>query len=295
MNKTHEQKMWDRDYIIMEASDVLTGYVGEQVTIRQLYYQLVNRGMPNSQSYYKRVVGAMEKARWSGVISFDAFVDHERGLVCETSWEDTDLGETIRNGEENVLFLMDYYSLNRWENQPEYIEVWIEKKALQGVVLPVCEKLDVGLFPCKGYPSLTALNEAYMRFNAAYLQGKHVTILYCGDHDPSGDDIPRSVVDNLKRMGMYSLDLERIALTYDQVEEYHLPPAPTKTTDTRSASWGGHGQVELDAVDPSELRRLIEEAVLGHFDPDLYDGLKRREEEEGREYRKAIKTFVNNL
>ena len=62
---------------------------------------------------------------------------------------------------------MNAYRLNRWSNQENYVEVWIEKKALQGVFETPCRRADVGLAPCKGYPSLTFLNDAKDRFEEA--------------------------------------------------------------------------------------------------------------------------------
>src|SRR5690606_1638672 len=120
--------------------------------------------------------------------------------------------------------------------------------ALQGVFGPVCQDHGVALGACKGYPSLTFLNDTAERFKEAEEEGKKGIILYFGDYDPSGEDIPRSIYDNLKNDFGCDVEVRRIALMEKQVVEWNLPPAPAKHTDSRTAAWEGLGQVELDAV-----------------------------------------------
>jgi hypothetical protein len=81
----------------------------------------------------------------------------------------------------------------------------------------------------------------------------------------------------------------------DQVIEWKLPPAPAKTTDTRTANWDGLGQVELDAVRPEKLMQLLEGAIGEIFDSALYSDLIDVEKEERQEYRSELKKFVNEL
>lgn len=81
----------------------------------------------------------------------------------------------------------------------------------------------------------------------------------------------------------------------NRVIDWNLPPAPTKTGDSRSANWDGLGQVELDAVTPEKLIELCEDAISEFFDEDLYSELLEQQSEEREEYRTALRNFVNNL
>ena len=76
---------------------------------------------------------------------------------------------------------------------------------------------------------------------------------------------------------------------------WNLPPAPTKLTDSRSKTWNGLGQVELDAVEPFKLKEVVSDAIDEHFDYDLYDDLKDQESEEGEQYKEELKEFVKGL
>lgn len=284
--------IFNRQWITENAVSICQQYAAGELTLRALHYQLVGRGMTNTQQHYKRVVKAMEVARWDGIISFDTFSDLDRTVVGETKAEAVDLDDTVELGKSQVRAWMQHYSRNRWENQPYYAEVWIEKKALQNVFAPVCSGNSIALAPCKGYPSLTFLNEAAQRFDQ-YVDKTQV-ILYFGDYDPSGEDIPRSIEENLRRMGA-DIEVRRFALFESQVRKWKLPPAPAKTTDSRTANWDGLGQVELDAVEVSVLRDLAQSAISSVFDEDLYDDLRKKEKVEAEQYRRELKEYVNNL
>jgi hypothetical protein len=282
-----------KKWIVDNAMRVLSEYAG-QITVRQLHYRLVAAGMTNDVNHYKRVVSAMGDARWDGQVSFDAFIDRERGMYGRTSADETDLDTKTEAAQDQVKAWMEDYHLQRWSNHPKYVEVWIEKKALQGVLESPCSSNRVGLAPCKGYPSLTFLHEARQRFDEAACNGKEVVLLYFGDYDPSGEDIPRSLQENLGRMGD-PVDVKRIALNTTQIRDYELPSVPAKMTDSRARTWDGDGVVELDAVEPKELERICEDAIQEEFDDGLHDELLEREEEERTEFQKRLKKYVKRL
>lgn len=282
-------------WITQNATDVLKEYPPGMLTLRGLYYQLVTRGMTNSLQHYKRVVSAMIAARWDGLVDFDAFSDRDRAMVGETRYEETDVAESIDKAKEAIVAWMEYYNKNKWENQPIYPEVLIEKKALQGVFESVCSDNRVALGACKGYPSLTFLNELAKRFIEAESLGKLPVILYFGDYDPSGEDIPRSIEENISRLGCPSIEVRRIALMEHQVRAWQLPAAPAKLTDSRTAKWTGIGQVELDAVEPRKLQSLCQQAIDTVFDRNLYAQLKETESHERVIYQDDLRTFVSTL
>jgi hypothetical protein len=286
--------IFTKEWIIDNSIDICNRYEKGILTLRALHYQLVGLGMTNDIQHYKRVVVAMIDARWDDKIDFDQFSDLDRTMVGETNWKETILDDEIDNAQHQIKLWMQNYHKNKWENQPYYPEIFIEKKALQGVFKNICNDWSIALGACKGYPSLTFLNDAYGRFEHAYLNDKIPIILYFGDYDPSGEDIPRSIYDNLNRFGI-DVEVRRIALMQEQVEEWNLPPAPTKLTDSRTAKWEGLGQVELDAVRPEELMKLCEDAILEIFDQSKYEDLLAQERDERITYRSELKKFVNNL
>jgi hypothetical protein len=57
------------------------------------------------------------------------------------------------------------------------------------------------------------------------VSSREVAILYCGDFDPSGENIPGVFAEHT------GLSIQRVALTPEQVAEYELPVAVGKETD----------------------------------------------------------------
>lgn len=92
-----------------------------------------------------------------------------------------------------------------------------------------------------------------------------------------------------------NVEVKRMALMEEQVVKWKLPPAPTKATDSRSANWDGLGQVELDAVEPNQLKRMCTNAIMDIFNKDLHDELMEQEEEELQIYREELKDKINNM
>ena len=287
--KTEFTKQW----ILDNGIPIVKSY-GGNLTLRALHYRLVAKGMINDLNHYKKVVNAMIFARWEQMLRFDDFLDHERETLGQTDFEFTDIDSQLYEAKKQIRLWGTSYSKNRWENQDYYPEVFIEKKALQGVFEKPCKKWNVALNPCKGYPSLTYLNNAANRFDKAISDGKNPIILYFGDYDPSGENIPETIVDNLSKMGV-DVELKRIALMEHQVIEWELPPAPTKDTDTRSKQWEGLGQVELDAVEPEKIALLCEDSIKEIFDEGLHRELLQIEDKEEIEFKAQLKKDFNNL
>jgi hypothetical protein len=282
-----------KQWIIEKGVPIVESY-GGNITLRALHYKLVGLGMTNDIPHYKKVVSAMYDARWEGLLPFDAFVDLDRGTVGETSYKETDVDSSVDEAKRQIKAWATSYHKNRWSNQPYYPEVFIEKKALQYVFQDPCNKWDVALNPCKGYPSLTFLYDAKNRFQEIIDMDKKPIILYFGDYDCSGEDIPRSIADTLTKMGV-DVEVRRILLMEDQVVKWHLPPAPSKVSDTRSRSWDGLGQVELDAVDETKIVSILNKALGEIFDKDLYSELTDIESEEQYKFKKILKRDFKKL
>ncbi|WP_260475165.1 hypothetical protein [Streptomyces sp. WAC 06725] len=103
-----------------------------------------------------------------------------------------------------------------------------------------------------------------VRARAAHDVREH-RLLFVGDCDASGEDIERDFV---ARTGCWST-VDRVALTYEQVLAYDLPPAEGKRGDPRWPAFARrHGldaarpvQWEVEALHPDELQRLVLAAV----------------------------------
>ena len=93
----------------------------------------------------------------------------------------------------------------------------------------------------------------------------------------------RDIMDRLK-LFMGGLEIRRLALNMDQVDEYNPPPNPAKTTDSRYAAYiaeFGTESWELDALEPAVIAALIRDEIMGLIDQDAWDAAGE-EIEQGR-------------
>lgn len=261
--------------LLDNALTVLEEYarLGYAITLRQLYYQLVSRDLlPNEQREYKRLGTLLTKAREAGYVDWDAIVDRGRSVVRPAEWADT--GEILTGAAQQ-------FRLDRWQGQPYYVEVWCEKDALSSVIEPVARRYHVRFMANRGYSSATAMYDAAKRVEEAAEEGKHPVVIYLGDHDPSGIDMSRDIEDRLLKLSWYTrMSNDRLALNFDQVAQYRLPPNPAKLTDSRATGYiaaFGMESWELDALDPQTLDGMIAGAIEKYLDRDRYNRMVSQE------------------
>ena len=254
--------------LVSLAGDILDEYhaQGYQMTLRQLYYQMVARNfIENKHSEYMKLCSIMTRARWAGMLPMDCLYDPGREPVVPNTWSSPQaiLRASARQ-----------YVSDRWRNGSTRVELWAEKDAVASVLRPVARKWQVTYQSARGFMGLGALSLVTKRI--ADYGVENVIVLYCGDHDASGQEIPRVIQDQLSRLGTWAyISVDVIALTSAQVDEYNPPPQPAKRTDSRVEKYfleHGHDDVwELDALEPSVLSNVAETAILDYLPDDWHD------------------------
>ncbi len=236
------------------------------LTLRQLYYQCVSRDIiRNNLKSYKRLGELVNHARLNGLIDWSAIEDRTRTLNGTNHWSNP--ASVINSAHSG-------YRIDKWSDQPNHVEVWVEKDALKSVLQRACTKHDVDYFSCRGYGSQSALYQAGKRLGDAQQCGKKPVIIHLGDHDPSGMDMTRDIIARVEMFARCPITVERIALNWDQITQYHPPPNPAKMTDSRYEKYAeefGEECWELDALHPSIIDELISDAILSYRDDDLYE------------------------
>ena len=293
--------------VIRQANAMIADYAaqGYDLTLRQLYYQFVSRDLiPNRQSEYKRLGDIVNDARLAGLVDWEAIVDRTRNIRALPHWSDP--AAIVRAAAAS-------FAVDKWADQPQRVEVWIEKDALVGVFEPVCQELDVPLFSCRGYTSQSEVWGAAQRLEVYLQAGQEVVILHFGDHDPSGLDMTRDIEERLRLFLLHDwvrfeadnhaymppeerkawlirehpsygwdikLDVRRLALTSGQVQQYSPPPNPAKSTDARYRKYAeehGDESWELDALEPTVLGQLVRDEIDAILDHDRWAAAIERE------------------
>ena len=268
--------------IIQRANSICDSYrrQGYDLTLRQVYYQFVARGwLPNKQQSYKRLGSIVNDARLAGAMDWNSIVDRTRYLRGHGG---------MTGPQEAMEGMAAAFTRRLWAetDQPFRPEVWVEKDALVGVVERACEEYRVPFMSCRGYVSQSEMWAAGMRMAGHRRRGRTPVVIHLGDHDPSGIDMTRDIQDRLSMFAEESIEVRRIALNMDQIEQYEPPPNPAKLTDSRGSAYVaeyGDDSWELDALEPSVLVALIEQALEPLIDLDEWRaGLEREQAERSR-------------
>ena len=286
--------------IIEKANIILEDWHsdGYKVTLRQLYYEFISKDWfpeswideaynlrkglaldtKNTDKNYSRLGSIVNDGRLKGLIDWDHMQDRMRSLKQNSHWgTPSDIIESCVNS----------FRIDKWAGQEFRPEVWIEKDALVGVIEGVCKDNDVPYFVCRGYTSQSAMWEAGQRLHQHTEDGYTPIIFHLGDHDPSGIDMSRDIRDRLE-MFMGGTEFNRLALNWDQVQQYSPPPNPAKVTDSRAKAYiaeFGAKSWELDALGRNVMREMIQDALIAIRNDDLW---KEKVEEE-REHIRLLK------
>jgi len=122
------------------------------MTVRQVFYQATVRNIvEKSEAGYTKVQTDLVLMRRSGVLPYSWLADNTR-------WQRKP--RTFDSVEEALRDTAKLYRKSLWTDADAYVEVWLEKDALAGVVLPITSMYDVPLMVARGYASLSFLHSA---------------------------------------------------------------------------------------------------------------------------------------
>ena len=274
--------------LILLCDDIINEYSaqGYKLTVRQIYYQLVARGkVENTVRSYENVQGLINNARLAGLLDWDAVEDRTREISERSHWT---------SGSRILQACADSYHQDMWDTQPTRVFVVVEKEALAGVLDRVCQEWDLPLLAARGYPSATTLRElAKTRIMRA---SQEIVVLHLGDHDPSGIDMSRDLVERLTLFSRerVNIDFRRLALNMDQVEAQKPPPNPAKVTDSRYEGYRaqyGEESWELDALSPRYLHDLVADEVQGMIEWEAWDATQEQIDHTKARLQKLADTF----
>ena len=243
-------------------------------------YQATVAGIiEKSEAGYNKVQTDLVQMRKAGELSYSWLADNTR-------WQRKP--GTFDSVEQALQDTAKFYRKSLWVNVDSYVEIWLEKDALSGVVYSVTDMFDVPLMVARGYASLSFLHSA-----AEYIDTLDVPafIYHFGDYDPSGVNAAEKIEETLRELAPDAeIHFERVAVTPEQITQWNLPTRPTKASDSRSRNFGDIS-VELDAIPPDQLRELVRSVIELHLPERQFEILKAAEASE----REIIMRLVNGM
>jgi hypothetical protein len=168
----------------LAQSLVLAQILADQnpISVRGAFYRAVSAGMypDTGEKHYRQASAIILKLRRAGLVPYSWIADSTRIRRKPSSWSGlADFGETVRSA----------YRKDFWASQRAYIEVFVEKDAMAGVLGPVTDEYDIYLNVVRGNASETFLWNCAEQLKEIE---KPIFIFYFGDHDPNGLDIERA-------------------------------------------------------------------------------------------------------
>ncbi|MBA7612763.1 hypothetical protein ES703_20003 [subsurface metagenome] len=279
--------------IIPRVQELLASF-SYRPTLRQIFYRLVAALLiPNTEVTYKSLSRALVLAREEAIIDPLAFEDRIRtseggdyGFDSPDRFVDYMLDQ-LRNSP-------DQYTRPMWSSQQTIPIIWLEKDALFTPITTIANRYRVKVYAARGYSSFTAVYEAAQDIDGAM----PTRVLQLTDFDPSGEDMVRDLEDRLTRYGADDFEVTKIALTSDQVSTLGLPPMPAKKSDPRyerfAASFGDQA-IELDAIPPDELERIVSAAIEDCIDQEAWQAEEAKAEQEKEEAQRRIEELLDQL
>jgi hypothetical protein len=269
-----------------ERAEFLISYAEEHgpVTVRGLYYQAEVAGLPGigkDDKGYVKIQEQVLKLRRDGRLDYGHIADMTRWMRKPRTF----------NGIKDALQdTARFYRKSLWKEADTHVEIWCEKDALAGVIMPVTSEYDVPLMVAKGFASETFCYEAV---DARGNDDRPYQVYYLGDFDRAGQDAARSLGEKLTRFADavgIEVALKTIAVTPLQVLELELPTRRAKRVSPADRKWPYPFACELDAVQPDYLRTLVETHINRHLDQDRLRILKVAERSE----RDLLQSFISS-
>jgi hypothetical protein len=277
----------------MEArAEFLIAYAAEHgpVTVRQLYYQSEVRGIAGidkTEAGYDRVQRQVLELRRAGRLPYSDIADLTRWMRKP---------ETYDGVKDALSATARFYRKSLWADADTYIELWCEKDALAGVIYPVTAEFDVPLMVSRGYASETFCFEAIA---AREYDHRDYDVWYLGDFDRSGCDAARSLEEKLLRFGEQKgveVRFRQLAIEESDVHEFDasdmtalvnlydtaklLPARNHKRKSPADKAWPHAYAIELDAIEPDDLRRMVRQIIELYLPPDQLEILRVAEASE---------------
>lgn len=195
---------------------------------RAIYYFLgAQNEIPLTERGYKALNALTVDMRQKGEIPWGYFpvLRGANGSGASTWQDPEDFYKMYKNW---FLNSERYYHLPRWLNQSYHVEVWVEKVGLLPDVERAVRGLDIQCRSVGGFPPWEFVYDNIESIKS-YLNDRRdesqFIVLYLGDLDPSGRDIPRQLEESLNFFGM-DVELRWVGITPEHVQRYGLPQIP---------------------------------------------------------------------
>jgi hypothetical protein len=202
----------------------------------------------------------------------------------------------------------NYTPISFWDDKDVFLPMLVEKIDLKSLFSPVCAEFFIPIANARGWSDLNLRWRIIEMMREHVAAGRRVVLLYCGDHDPAGLNISKSLRKNLAELLTHGewlnlmdhLTIDRFGLNADFITKHRL----TWIDNLKTGSGGdladprhkdhhsdyvqsylrkyGARKVEANAlvVRPDAGRKLCRDTILKYLPADAPD-----------DYQEALETY----
>jgi len=233
------------------------GYINSvdyKVSARWVSYRLLQDGTLSSKKDFGKLEHYLNQARkgyyedWTPFTLADSIRETLNVPILDHGAESYDPEAMAEENLEGLDYF--YVDIPRWHYEQFYVEVWFEARAMSEQFQQYVPK-NVALQPCGGDLSIPLKAEGAKRLRRwAEEIGKPPVVLYFGDYDTKGLQIPSSIGTELYSWCCPELKIYRIGLLEEHIERFGLPENPEKP-----------GDYQWEALSDEQAQEIITEGL----------------------------------
>jgi hypothetical protein len=240
---------------------------GDRLTSRGVSYRLEEFGLPKTEKAFDHIELEVLVCRDSGLLLWQAIADVSRRVLRHGRFADR---------EHALAWLAENYERDLWAEADVQAQVWIGKGGIASQIAGHAHSLGLDVFPMRGFSGAGFIRDAIAE---AAQDTRPLVAFVADDADSSGlrslEALERRVRRDAVQLGVSVEAVEQFAVT--ETQALGLPRRPQKDSTHRRATdpeWA----VELDAMEPSDLRAALTEVVDRWCSPELREAALRAEE-----------------
>ena len=253
-----------------------------EIPSRWAFYRLVEE-FNFTKKQYKKFLMVTSKARknYYNGYSPTTFVDDTREMInaygSESKYE---IHNTVLEWLDEMVDKSPYLKVEK--SQDTIVFVCFEAKAMSRQFKHYLEKYRVCLVPFGGDPSIHYKHKlAKLIEEAKEEHDKPIKVLYFGDYDPKGMEIPLNAMKDIRQWTDAEFEFIRLGINSEHVEELGIIEDPDHP-----------GKFQWEALDEHKAEKLIN-LVFEHWDRDAIDKIKSLERKAGNIWSSVVEDAID--
>lgn len=269
------------DKLLSRAMEFVNS-VSYAVSLRWVFYRLLQEGFYSKKGDYANWVKLSSKVRKNFYKDWnpDTLTDDSRERI-EKAYGDENVEDYLNRLKEYGVALG--FELDHFYKQDNYVEIWFEARAMVRQFEHYTNRIN--LFPFGGQTSIPLKWETAKKLEICKEKyNNNIVILYFGDYDKAGFQIPESAVRDIRAWCNIDFEFIRCGLTEEQAIKYNIPENPDKP-----------GEYQWEALSDENAGEIIIKNVSTYIDENIISKLVYQAEEVKQKLEEKLNLAISEI